>query len=375
MKMAPLTVTILQSCDEANHDKLPIKRVEGKGRPESANSSDTSFYSSSQDSCGTVLSKAIEQSIRKRMRHVDADSEHGEKFKWEDLIIGRLLGEGAFSSVHCVSICNGRAADSSLRRETYALKFLHMKCQTHKIPRAAADLAFEAKLLASLNHENIIKIRGMAKGCPSQSYKNGRGGFFLVLDLLSETLEVRLFRWKVNNHKDLFERLESTAIGITKAMEYLHQKRIVVHDLKPQNIGYDRVTGQVKLFDLGLATELQPGETIKSTVGTFRYMAPETILGKGHGLPCDVYAFGIVLYQIVALETRKFAYKCKTRAELIEWVVKRGGRPSLRNLSFPERLKWLIKGCWHPNPNDRPTFPTILRRLETIMPSLIEDDV
>jgi len=329
------------------------------------------------------LSKHVQHTVLKRMEQFDTSStlpKNGlrqvAKLTWDDFDITELLGCGGFATVVRVSIhressneCHSTShSHASHCQGDFAIKFLHPKLwyqHADRLSNAAADLAMEAKILSRLNHENIIQLHAVTDGCPSTSFHDGRG-FFLVLGLLEETLHSRLRRWRNDKHDNLLDRLESTAVGIARGMEYLHENNIAIRDLKTRNIGYDKATGKVKLFDLGLACEIPPGETQTSTVGTFRYLAPEVVLGYGYDLSCDVYSFGIVLWQICSLEL-KFAYKCNSRSDILEWVAKRGGRPSLKKLACPRRINRLIKECWHPDPQIRPSFKAISKRLEKIV--------
>lgn len=384
MKAIHPNTQILQSYVEAHQDK-PFKAQGRISLSDDGATSDSTTAASSEppsNACNrdVELSKTVGDAILKRIHHFGSTSclpqneSHRvlAELSWKDLSVGDLLGRGGFSSVHNVSIrrpkhCTGTSAAC---HGNFAVKMLHNKLWNQgadRLPQAAADLAFEAKLLSRLNHENIIQIHGTAAGCPSTSFDHDEPGFFLILSLLEETLHTRLRQWRIHKHDNLLDRLETTALGIAKGMEYLHNNNIVFRDLKSRNVGFDKKTGRVTIFDFGLAAEVRPGEQLKSAVGTFRYMAPETILGGGYGSPCDVYSFGIILWQIVALPQQQFAYKCKTRADLLKWVVKRGGRPSLRNVSCPKRINRLIKECWHPNPQFRPTFKCLRRRLEKII--------
>lgn len=379
MKVLHPSTDILQRYDEA-HEEKPLKAKPDipTRSDESAPSEPTAASSeppSNDSNRGTELSRTIGDTIKRRIQSFEFssclpkdDSRPVAEFRWKDLNVGDLLGCGGFSSVHSVSI--RRPCASAAHNDTFAVKMLHKKLWsqgTDRLSYAAADLAFEAKLLSRLNHENIIQLHGTTAGCPSTAFDFDGPGFFLVLGLLEETLHMRLRRWRIDEHDNLLDRLETAALGIAKGMEYLHDNNIVFRDLKSRNVGFDKKTGRATVFDFGLAAEVRPGEQLKATVGTFRYMAPETILGDGYGYPCDVYSFGVLLWQIVALPKHQFAYKCKSRHDLLEWVFKRGGRPSLKNVACPKRINRLIKECWHPDPQFRPTFKSIHQRLEKII--------
>lgn len=81
-----------------------------------------------------------------------------------------------------------------------------------------------------------------------------------------------------------------------KALEYLHERNIVYRDLKPENILLDAI-GYVKLVDFGFAKKLV-GKTF-TLCGTPEYLAPEVILGSGHGLSVDSWGLGVLLYEMV----------------------------------------------------------------------------
>ena len=151
----------------------------------------------------------------------------------------------------------------------------------------------------------------------------------------------------------LLNRLETAAKGIARGMEYLHKNNILFRDLKPKNIGFDEATGAVKIFDFGLACEKDMGDRLNAAAGTPRFMAPEVISGKTYGLSCDVYSFGMVLYQICSLRMPCATKKFKSKEDLFDYVVIQRRRPSLKSLSCPTSIKKLIKECWHPDPQRR----------------------
>ncbi len=329
--------------------------------------------------------------MMKQMKNFDSFSSLPDKgslhpiieLDWQDIHVQDILGAGGFSSVYKVSILPKKqmndqdASSSSKHREnmchdnnTFALKHLDQKLWKlgkEALSSAASDLALEAQMLSRLSHENIITLHGTSRGGHPSTLFQDKRGYFLVLDLLTETLHQRITRWKKSKDRNVLHRLETAAVGIARGLEYLHKMNIAYRDLKPQNVGWDQRTGQIKVFDLGLAAEINPSERLQSTVGTLRYMAPEVMLGETYGLSCDVYSFGVLLCQLVTLELPFADQKFKSRQELANKVAVQGYRPSLKKLDCPNRIKKLIKECWDQDPKQRPSFRTIRRRLEKVI--------
>jgi len=209
----------------------------------------------------------------------------------------------------------------------YAIKRLKSTLKGGSVSRGTDDLAVEAKFLAAIEHPNIIKMRAVANVEPTDP------GFYILLDRLFETLEERIYGEWTNVHKLFgkkvskelccccmsvkpinveirilwFERLIA-AYDLSSAFRYIHKNRIVYRDIKPENIGFD-VRGDVKLFDFGFAREMLPMDRVAGTncynltalTGSMRYMAPEVALKKPYNEKADIYSFGILLYEIVAL--------------------------------------------------------------------------
>ena len=179
-----------------------------------------------------------------------------------------FIGRGCYADVCMVTNSN--------TKENFALKSLNPKRikDPETLLKAATDFAMEAKHLSELDHENIIKLKGICSTSFSQSFTGGtEEGYFLILDLLEEVLSDRLERWRKDarkasyetkwslakpklNIKKMYGRMENVALGIVKGMIYLHEKGIVMRDLKPQNIGFDE-GGTVRLFDFGMARKLE----------------------------------------------------------------------------------------------------------------------
>jgi len=93
-------------------------------------------------------------------------------------------------------------------------------------------------------------------------------------------------------------RAKFYAAEILLALEYLHELGVVYRDLKPENILMDD-EGHVCLTDFGMAKKLAKDEKTKSFVGTPEYLAPEVIEGKGHRMPVDWWALGILTFEMI----------------------------------------------------------------------------
>ena len=205
--------------------------------------------------------------------------------------ISTLLGKGGMGEVW-------RARDTKLGREV-AIKTLPEEFA--KDADRLARFEREAKLLASLNHPNIAAIHG---------FEEDNGTHFLVLELVEgDTLADRIGRGAMPVEESL-----KLALQIAEALEAAHEQGVIHRDLKPSNI---KVTpnGNVKVLDFGLAKALagdggdasvsnSPTLSMAATqagiiLGTAAYMSPEQASGEAADHRADVWAFGVVLFEML----------------------------------------------------------------------------
>lgn len=227
----------------------------------------------------------------------------------------RRLGEGGMGVVH-------EAIDRHLGRHV-AIKMIR-----DALPDATARARFlrEARSAAAISHPNVCLLHevGEHDGQP-----------FLVMELLEgEPLSVRLAR----ERQALPQALE-IVLPILSALGALHARGLVHRDLKPSNIFL--TPHGVKLLDFGLAREAArdasetiPALTMPGTLsGTPRYMAPEQITGDPVDPRTDIFAAGIVLYEMVA---GRLPFEGMSTVEHLSAILQRPpaplGRPELSGL-------------------------------------------
>jgi serine/threonine-protein kinase len=176
-----------------------------------------------------------------------------------------------------------KARDTVIGR-TVAIKIL--------TPEAAADsdakarFLREAQMAGNISHENILSV---------YDFGEDEGRPFMVMEFLrGEDLRSAL---KNGRAGDTPARIQ-LALQVAKALAYIHQHKIIHRDIKPENIHISE-NGTVKLVDFGIAKTqdlslTQPG----LTMGTPYYMAPEQVLGRDVTHLADIYAFGILLFEL-----------------------------------------------------------------------------
>ena len=190
------------------------------------------------------------------------------------------LGEGGMGIVYL-------AEDLTLTRKT-AIKFLAKEFTSDK--DLLARFEQEAKLTASLNHPNIVTIYEMGK------HENG---FYLVMECIDgKTLH------EINQEEELqTSQVIDLAIQICEGLSRAHRAGIIHRDIKPANIMV-KEDGLVKILDFGLA-KLRGGKNLTKTstlMGTFPYMSPEQVRGKGMDERSDIFSVGVVLYELLTLK-------------------------------------------------------------------------
>jgi Tol biopolymer transport system component/aminoglycoside phosphotransferase (APT) family kinase protein len=258
------------------------------------------------------------------------------------------LGEGGMGEVY-------RATDTKLKRDV-AIKVLPAAFVEDK--ERLARFEREAQLLAQLHHTNIASIFGM---------EESEGTKALVMELVEgPTLAERLESGSLPLDESL-----SLARQIAEALEEAHEKGIIHRDLKPQNVTASR-EGKVKVLDFGLAKAMDPtgatlgvgsfsqlansptltaGATIQGSIlGTAAYMAPEQARGGAVDKRADIWAFGVVLYEMLAGEP---LFSEEGVVDTLSAVLRKPIEVERLPATVPARLRELVGSCLERDPKQR----------------------
>ena len=252
------------------------------------------------------------------------------------------IGKGGMGEVY-------RAKDSKLGRDV-AIKVLPEEFA--KDEQRLGRFQREAKVLASLNHPNIASIYGL---------EHSDSTHYLVLELVpGETLAERISRGPI----PLEEALD-IARKMAEALEEAHEQGIVHRDLKPANVKQTE-DGKIKVLDYGLAkvfqeetaeadSSMSPTLTRDATrvgviLGTAAYMSPEQAKGKKVDKRADVWAFGVVLYEML---TGKRAFASEDVSDTLAYVLTKEPDWDALPADLDPTLRMFLTRCLEKDPKRR----------------------
>ena len=263
------------------------------------------------------------------------------------------LGEGGMGEVY-------RATDTKLRRDV-AIKVLPAAFTEDK--ERLQRFEREAQLLAQLHHPNIASIFGMEESDGTKA---------LVMELVEgPTLAERLEAGALPFNESL-----SVSLQIAQALEEAHEKGIVHRDLKPQNVKAS-IEGKVKVLDFGLAKAMDPtagspasaadmarsptlmqsptltavhGTQLGVILGTAAYMAPEQAKGLPIDKRADIWAFGVVVYEMLV---GRSLFAGDTVTDTLAGVLKTEIDFAKLPPTTPSAIRRLLRRCLERNPKNR----------------------
>ncbi len=274
-------------------------------------------------------------------------SQRRRKYKPGSVISGtsykvlRHIGSGAMGAVYEALHCELNKA--------FVIKVLHHDLVQHDDP--VRRLRFEWQLLGKLDHPNIVSVT-------DAGFTNEGIPYFVMERLEGETLYARMGReprWSVPSCLQL-------ALDLLDGLVEAHAKGIVHRDIKPSNIFLSRQSG-AKLLDFGIAKLLSSNAAITAkgvTLGTPRYMAPEQACGQSADCRSDLYAIGVILFELVAGE-HPFA-QAQTPVEML--IAQAGWEPPqliVSDASQNDEFVALVRKLLSKDPRDRPASAVAVR--------------
>ena len=234
-----------------------------------------------------------------------------------------------------------RARDESLKRDV-AVKVLH----SHLLAEAEskARLQREAQAVAKLQHENIVQIFDYSGPDSPSAY------------IVTEFIEgVTLKQWLTDRQLAFPEVAAMIVIEVSNAVAHAHGLGILHRDIKPENIMVRR-DGLLKLMDFGVAQvmDLERMTVTGQLIGSPAYMAPELIEGRPVDVRTDVFALGIILYQ---LATGSLPFAGRNPHEVFKRITDaRYPDPRSKNPLIGAQLTKIIARALAKEPDDR--YPT-----------------
>ncbi|XP_060769936.1 mitogen-activated protein kinase kinase kinase 7 isoform X1 [Neoarius graeffei] len=260
-----------------------------------------------------------------------------EEIDYADIDVEEVVGRGAFGVV-CKAKWKGKDV---------AIKTIESESERNAF-------VVELRQLSRVNHPNIVKLYGSCKNpvCLVMEYAEG-GSLYNVLhgaEPLPHYTASHAMSW---------------CMQCAQGVSYLHgmkPKALIHRDLKPPNLLLVAGGTVLKICDFGTACDIQTHMT--NNKGSAAWMAPEVFEGSNYSEKCDVFSWGIILWEVIT--RRKPFDEIGGPAFRIMWAVHRGTRPPLiKNL--PKPIESLMTRCWSKDPSQRPSMEEIVKIMTHLM--------
>ncbi|KEH26929.1 putative protein kinase TKL-CTR1-DRK-2 family [Medicago truncatula] len=268
---------------------------------------------------------------------------------WEEITLGERIGLGSYGEVF-----HGewRGTEVAVKR------FLNQDISGE----ALEEFISEVRIMKRLRHPNVVLFMGAVIRPPNLS---------IVTEYLPRGSLYRLIH-RPNNQLDERKRLRM-ALDTARGMNYLHNcSPVIVHrDLKSPNLLVDK-NWVVKVCDFGLSRmKHSTFLSSRSTAGTAEWMAPEMLRNEPSNEKCDVYSFGIILWELSTLQQ---PWRGMNSMQVVGAV---GFQH--RRLDIPENIDPsiadIVRKCWQTDSKLRPTFAEILAALKPLQKPIVGSQV
>ncbi|XP_039820274.1 serine/threonine-protein kinase CTR1-like isoform X2 [Panicum virgatum] len=269
------------------------------------------------------------------------------EISWEELELKERVGAGSFGTVYRADWHGSDVAVKVLTDQDVG------EAQLKEFLR-------EIAIMKRVRHPNVVLFMGAVTKCPHLS---------IVTEYLPRGSLFRLINKAANGEMlDLKRRLRM-ALDVAKGINYLHclNPPIVHWDLKTPNMLVDK-NWSVKVGDFGLSRfKANTFISSKSVAGTPEWMAPEFLRGEPSNEKCDVYSFGVILWELLTMQQ---PWSGLGPAQVVGAVAFQNRRLPIPKDTSPE-LAALVESCWDDDPRQRPSFSSIVDTLKKSLKALL----
>ena len=252
---------------------------------------------------------------------------HDETVSLEDLLFIKEIGKGNYGSVSLVM--------NKKTKFPYAIKAICKKLIFQE--DLAENITLEKNIVLKIDHPFIVKL--------VKTLKDENNIYFLLEYVKGKELfEVMRDIGYLNKEQTNFY-----IASLMTAINYLHERKIIYRDIKPENIMVLK-NGYLKLIDFGTAKEIE--DRTKTIIGTPHYMAPEVILGKEYSFPVDFWSISICMYEFICGEV-PFGEREEDPMEIYFAIINNELEFNEKYIKIDKEFKHIMKKMLDKNPSYR----------------------
>ena len=341
--------------DKINDDKNEVLNdnkngIQNDDKNEALNDNENNKIKDDKNKVINDNEKEFLRKDNKKERLNKNDTSHQDQvFDLQNYIKNEKIGQGGFCKVYKIT--------DKKTGEIYSAKILN-KIINQNNNYEMNDLIQEVSIISSFHHPTILEFIG-----------------FSIIDFKKRPKPVIITKYYpkgslkdviIKNENDEWDDTKKliSIYGIASAISYMHSNNVIHRDLKPNNILSDDEL-KPKIADFGLSEMIPKNETGMSFTesilcGTPEYIAPEIWQKKEYSKASDVYAFSLIVYEMITNEP-PFP-KDLNCIQIVYQVLKKNYRPTL-DKPIPSSYKKLIESCWKSDPKERPSFDEIISLL------------
>jgi serine/threonine protein kinase len=245
----------------------------------------------------------------------------------------KVIGKGCYSEVY--------KAKSKTDNKVYSIKIIQYSKLNEKNKKRTLN---EIRILNSFSHPNILKLE--------EAFIHPKNNeLWIVTEYLSGGDLSNYLKIKKSKNKNLSKKLIwEFVVQILLGIVELNKLKVIHRDIKPANIFLNKKRN-LKIGDFNISKILDQKNYATTQIGTPYYLAPEIWQKNSYDSRCDIFSFGIIIYEMIYL---KHPFLSNSKSELKEKILN-------KKLKLPQNhLGLLISKCLNINPNNRPTAENLL---------------